>query len=291
MTIELIAGKYKLMGVLGRGGMSTVYKARLTSSKKTYAIKLLNFKVPAGGTTSDAVSVETRASIALRHPNLRRVHEVGVSRDGQPYIVMDLLPGISLADYIASHGRLKASTALPFFIDIARGLAYAHSCGVLHTDVKPSNVMLTVRKDKKAKALIVDFGLARSINWETSRCLTSEIYGSPLYMSPEQCKGLPLDFRTDIYSFGCLMYETLTGDVPIKGETPADTFKLKFSQSPRPFAPQLMVPDKLARLVMDCLAVNPAKRPCSVKTVLRLLSTSVPSDQLDRTRPGSRRSN
>jgi serine/threonine protein kinase len=77
--------------------------------------------------------------------------------------------------------------------------------------------MLTVRKDKKAKALIVDFGLARSINWETSRCLTSEIYGSPLYMSPEQCKGLPLDFRTDIYSFGCLMYETLTGDVPTKG--------------------------------------------------------------------------
>lgn len=272
----VFAEKYEIISALGAGGMSTVYKAKHRFLDKFVAIKLLNAHLSSDGKAVQRFQLEAKAAYDLKHPNLISIYDFGISPDGQAYIVMDYLEGESLSQRIDRQGKLSLMEALPIFADVASGLAHAHQNNVLHRDIKPSNVMLVCGEDGTGIARIVDFGLAKNYDENSVKLTqTGEIFGSPLYMSPEQCRGAALDQRSDIYSFGCLMYETLTGFAPISGANAYETFRLKFSEVPPPFASTLNIPTWLSSLIMAMLRVEPADRPSTVAEIGEALSTYV----------------
>jgi serine/threonine-protein kinase len=219
--------------------------------------------------------MEAKAAFDLTHPNLLTIYDFGISQDGQAYIVMDYIEGESMADLVQRQGRIDITQALPLFYDICQGLAHAHEKHVLHRDIKPSNVML-LKGDSRIIAKIVDFGLAKSYDESAMKLTqTGEIFGSPLYMSPEQCQGAALDKRSDIYSLGCLFYETLSGIPPIKGDSAYDTFKRKFSDTPPAFDPALNIPGWLSALIMSMLSVRREERPASAQSLAKSFAAYV----------------
>ena len=272
----VFAEKYEIISALGAGGMSTVYKAKHRFLDKYVAIKLLNAHLSSDGKAVQRFQLEAKAAYDLKHPNLISIYDFGISPDGQAYIVMDYLEGESLSQRIERQGKLSLMEALPIFADVAAGLAHAHQNNVLHRDIKPSNVMLVTGEDGSGTARIVDFGLAKNYDENAVKLTqTGEIFGSPLYMSPEQCRGAVLDQRSDIYSFGCLMYETLTGFAPISGANAYETFRLKFSEVPPPFASTLNIPTWLSSLIMATLRVEPDERPTTASEIREALSSYV----------------
>ena len=199
-AIELAPGvvlldKYKVESLLGRGGMGSVYRIEHLLLQRPYALKVLNKQQ-----TSEAAwrrfEIEARAANKLDHPNLVRVHDYGLLPDGQPYFIMDLIEGESLSDILKASGRLPLDRALKIFIQVGFALSYAHANGVIHRDIKPSNIMVATTSTEDARSVlvkVVDFGIAKltgkdEFNQQTLT-KTGEIFGSPLYMSPEQCLG------------------------------------------------------------------------------------------------------
>ncbi len=266
---SIFAGKYEVGDRLGSGGMSTVYLARHQFLNKNVAVKVLHSNLASDAKSVQRFQMEAKAAFDLSHPNLLTIYDFGISQDGQAYIVMDYIEGESLADLVHRQGRIDLTQALPLFYDISLGLAHAHEKNVLHRDIKPSNVML-LRGDNRIIAKIVDFGLAKSYDESALKLTqTGEIFGSPLYMSPEQCQGAPLDNRSDIYSLGCLFYESLSGIPPIKGDSAYDTFKRKFSDTPLPFDPALNIPGWLSALIGSMLSVRRDERPASAQAVAK----------------------
>ncbi|MBA3859810.1 MAG: hypothetical protein C0507_23120 [Cyanobacteria bacterium PR.3.49] len=227
----MILKKYKVLQLLGTGGMGSVYKAVDTESNTgmEYAIKFLN-RQQKNDAAMRRFEIEARAANKLDHPNLIKVHESGLLPDGQPFFIMDLVEGDSLADLLSKHGRLSVDKATNIFIQVGFALSYAHSNGVVHRDIKPSNIMIqSVDDDKTLGSVVkvVDFGIAKltgqdEFNQQTLT-RTGEIFGSPLYMSPEQCLGTGVDHRSDLYSLGCVLYEALTGAPPLVGDTALST--------------------------------------------------------------------
>lgn len=228
-TGMIILRKYRVLQLLGTGGMGSVYKVVHIESNLEYAIKFLNKQQ-----TNDAAirrfEIEARAANKLDHPNLIKVHESGLLPDGQPFFVMDLVEGESLADLLRRHGRLSVDKATKIFIQVGFALSYAHSNGVIHRDVKPSNIMVqSLDSDTMLGTVVkvVDFGIAKLTGQDEfsqqTLTRTGEIFGSPLYMSPEQCMGSGVDHRSDLYSLGCVFYEALTGAPPLVGDTALST--------------------------------------------------------------------
>ncbi|MBS2010251.1 MAG: serine/threonine protein kinase [Cyanobacteria bacterium SZAS TMP-1] len=270
---SIFGEKYEIAEALGSGGMSTVYKAKHLFLDKTVAIKLLNQQLASDAKAVQRFQVEAKAAFGLEHSNLLGVYDFGVSRDGQAYIVMDYLQGESLSDIIRRENSVSVVRALPIFLDVCKGLSYAHEHGILHRDIKPSNVMLVKDEYNSQVAKIVDFGLAKVYDPEAMKLTqTGDIFGSPLYMSPEQCRGLTLDDRSDLYSLGVLMYETLTGRAPIVGTSVYDTFAKKLTDTPAPFDPDLQIPEWLSKLVFCLLRTEPSERPASAKVLITTMN-------------------
>jgi eukaryotic-like serine/threonine-protein kinase len=195
---------------------------------------------------------------SLFHPNIIKMYSFGILETGQPYLVFEYIEGMSLGDRIDSSGPMSAEAAADVFGEICSGVAYAHEQGVLHRDLKPSNIMLLSRSDSDETVKILDFGIARQISpaGRDAQRLTgkSEIFGSPLYMSPEQCRGEEMDERSDVYSMGCLMYETLSGDVPFIGDNPFATMAQHLNKTPERFDKVgVDVPKKLEEIVFKAL--------------------------------------
>ncbi len=207
---SIFANKYKIIGEIGRGGMGIVFKAGDTKLKRPVALKLLPVALSYSSEARERFIREAQASAALDHPNICTVYEVE-EHDGQMYIAMAYIDGTSLKQRIAQK-PLKAAEALEIAIQVAEGLEEAHRKGIVHRDIKPSNIMLTA----KGQAKIMDFGLARL---ESAGDLTrsAAVMGTVAYMSPEQALGKKVDHRTDIWSFGCLVYEMLAGHGPFQG--------------------------------------------------------------------------
>lgn len=272
---SIFAGKYEVGDRLGSGGMSTVYLAKHKFLNKNVAVKVLHSNLASDAKSVQRFQMEAKAAFDLTHPNLLTIYDFGISQDGQAYIVMDYIEGESLSDLVQRQGHIDLTQALPLFYDICLGLAHAHEKNVLHRDIKPSNVML-LKGETRIVAKIVDFGLAKSYDESAMKLTqTGEIFGSPLYMSPEQCQGAPLDNRSDIYSLGCLFYESLSGIPPIKGDSAYDTFKRKFSDSPLPFDPALNIPGWLSALIMSMLSVKRDERPASAQAVAKSFAAFV----------------
>lgn len=216
--------RYQVIKKLGSGGMGAVYQAVDSALEKTVAVKIL---LP--GLSSETIirfQQEAKAAARLDHPNIVKVLDFGQTQNGDLFLIMDFVGSTSLEDIINQEKRIALDRALPIFIQIAAGLKHAHDNDILHRDIKPSNVMISEKQEGNVQ--IVDFGLAKLQSADDSQKLTTTgtHVGSPLYMSPEQAGGIETDVRADIYSLGCLMYRTLTGTPPLKGDTLFDTIQM-----------------------------------------------------------------
>jgi non-specific serine/threonine protein kinase len=200
---------YKILEKIGEGGMGVVYKAEDTKLKRTVALKFLPQELTRDPEAAERFVQEAQAVAALDHSNICIVHEID-EVDGKTFIVMGFIEGESLKDKIAA-GKLKIDEALDMAIQVAQGLQEAHRKGIVHRDVKPANIMLT----ETGQIKIMDFGLAK-LSWGVDLTKTATIMGTVAYMSPEQARGKTVDQRTDIWSFGALLYEMLTGEPPFK---------------------------------------------------------------------------
>jgi len=256
------ANRYQIICLLGSGGVSTVYKAKHLFLDKHVAIKLLHAHQASNVKSIQRFQQEARATSQLAHPNLMQVQDFGVTDAGQPYLVMDYLEGVSLSTLLDNEGRLPIERALPLFLQICDGLIHAHGVGIIHRDLKPSNVMLIEDKDGSDLAKIVDFGFAKRVTQDETQKLTQtgEVFGSPVYMSPEQCRGEKVDELTDIYAMGCLMYEVLSGNPPFLGESIYQTFSMHVCNPPPPFGSHLGIPAWLEKIVTQALGKERKER-------------------------------
>lgn len=268
----IINHKYKIEGFVGRGGMSVVYRARHLLMGCDVALKLLRPQLIADNNSSLRFQIEAKAVSSLTHKNIIRMFEFGLTEDDCPFLAVEFLSGSVLSDILEEYGAVAPETALNWFCQIGEALVEAHASGVIHRDLKLSNIMIGTENDGAEAVKLLDFGIAKMIleNAEQSRLTqTGEVFGSPMYMSPEQCLGKDIDHRSDIYSFGTLMYEMLSGTPPILGENVLDTIRKQLSDSPRPLkelAPD--VSESLEYIVMRCLDKDPAWRYQSAKDLL-----------------------
>lgn len=221
---QVISDRYKVVSVIGHGGMGAVYKVEQIFLRRMFALKTLH-----GQAFTDVAMrrfhKEAQAASKLNHPNLVKAHDFGVLENHQPFFVMDLVEGQNLSQYARKVGTLSIDEVLNIFIPVCFGLNYAHEQGVIHRDIKPGNIMLAFSPKEPGgyTPKVVDFGIAKMAENEDADSMTltrtGEVFGTPLYMSPEQCTGVKVDHRSDIYSLGCVMYETLTGAPPFHGDT------------------------------------------------------------------------
>ncbi len=268
MVGKIIGEKYEVLETIGGGGMGMIYKAKHILMKRIVAIKMMHPQYVSSASNLKRFQQEAQAASALSHPNILAVFDFGLTPSGAPYLVMDFLEGTNLAEVLDEVGLLPASRATNIFAQACAGLAHAHSKGVIHRDLKPGNIMLVEFDQRKDFVKIVDFGIAKVLptgdESESSHLTqTGEVFGSPLYMSPEQCRGRNLDTRSDIYSLGCVMYRTLSGSSPFFGQDPMECMYKQVNEAPNKFFdanPDSKVPEALEAIVFKCLAKEPGDR-------------------------------
>lgn len=269
---SVLAGRYEIISEVGRGALGVVYKARHLVMEKTVAVKILFADVEKDETTFLRFQREAQAASSMSHPNIVTVYDFGVSDGKTPYLVMDFVEGVNLKDVIARHGRLSIDRSVSIFLQMCSALEHAHSKGILHRDIKPENVVLLHTAWNPEFVKLVDFGIAKYVNEPTtaSRKLTMEgqVLGTPAYMSPEQVMGDKLDARSDIYCMGVLMYNVITGKLPIVGSTSTDTMSRHITDQPIEFhiaCPELKIPFRLQRTIMKALKKHPQDRHQTMK--------------------------
>lgn len=249
----IIGDRYEIISRIGSGGMADVYKAKDHKLSRMVAVKVLKAEFRADTTFVSKFQKEAQAAAGLAHPNVVNVYDVGEDR-GLYYIVMELVEGITLKDYITKKGKLSVKEATSIAIQVSLGLEAAHNEGIVHRDVKPQNIIIST--DGKVK--LSDFGIAKAIN---SNTITANVMGSVHYSSPEQVRGGFSDTKSDIYSLGITMYEMVTGRVPFDGDTTV-AIAIKHLQeeliAPSRFTPDL--PFSLEQIIMKCTQKNPERR-------------------------------
>lgn len=264
---ELFANHFEIINLLGRGGMSKVYKARDTRLDRIVALKTLLPHLLENDESVKRFQREAQSIGDIKHSGVVQVYEFNIANQ-TPYIVMEYLEGEDLGSIIETEKVLSYERAVPIFIKICDALKTAHGKGVIHRDLKPSNVLVIEQDGEKDIVGVVDFGLAKFMPHANkdvkSLTATGQIFGSPPYMSPEQCQGESLDERADIYSMGCLMYETLTGKPPLIGETPVATVMKQMTEEPRPPGRLAEVPPKMEAIILKALRKNPDTRQQSM---------------------------
>jgi eukaryotic-like serine/threonine-protein kinase len=234
----LFLNKYEITDLLGRGGMSAVYKGRQMLMDRLVAIKVLRTELVQDHLSLKRFQQESKAASMLSHPNVIGVHDFDVTGDGVPYLIMDYVDGSPISTLLRREGPMQPARVINLFSQACNALAHAHSKGVVHRDIKPSNLMVVVDENNVETIKLVDFGIAKLLEFDRDKprlTMTGEIFGSPTYMSPEQCGGKPIDARSDIYSLGCVIYECLTGVAPIRAETLLETIFKHVNEPAAPF--------------------------------------------------------
>ena len=263
---KTLAGKYEVLSLLGRGGMSVVYKVRHLYMNRLEALKMLRVELTSDSDALQRFQREATAVAGLRHVNVVTVLEFGVLDDDTPFLSMEFLEGKDLGDVLKDEHHLTVERALPLFSQICAGLYHAHSRGVVHRDIKPSNILISTANGVDLP-IIVDFGIAKLLHADGSTVnkltTTGQVFGSPLYMSPEQCNSKKIDERTDVYALGCVFYQVLTGKPPIQGNNPLETMMRQIQETPRPFhfaKPDHKIPAEIERVIFKALAKHPEDR-------------------------------
>lgn len=252
---DKIADKYDVVGFLGKGGFSTVFKLKDKILGRFCALKILSKELLAEPEMVERFKNEARLYAKLEHPNIVQVYDVGFYNN-VAYILMRYIDGIDLKDYIKQNAPLPLDKVISVSRDIASVLGYMHSKGIVHRDIKPANIMI----QKDGRAILTDFGLAKSLD-TTKFTATGKILGSPHYLAPEQAKGELVDAKTDVYSLGITMYEMATGKVPFGGETPVQVvIKHIREQMPRPSTINEDIPRSLEKIILKTTKKKPSER-------------------------------
>lgn len=217
MIGSVFADRYEILALLGSGTSGAVYKARHRYMHKLVAIKIMHLELISDISLLKRFRQEAAAASSLNHSNIVNVIDFGLSPEGQAFMIMDYLGGQSLDELIAVHKHLPWQTSIELFKQVCKGLGHAHDNGIIHRDLKPSNVLVVKFGQPDVAIKLVDFGTAKLVTPENEGAgltVPGQVFGSPTYMSPEQCMGLPLEASSDVYSMGTLMYETLVGHPP-----------------------------------------------------------------------------
>jgi serine/threonine protein kinase len=292
---DALSATYEFIEAVGAGGMSVIYKARHRALNRLVAIKMLH-----GHMLTDTIirrfQQEAKASSLLRHPNTVAVYDFGITESGLPFMVMDFVEGETLANRLKRRGTLPPRDCIMIFKQVCDAVEHAHELGILHRDLKPGNIMLIESEGTPGIVKILDFGIAKIMDGSDSAghhlTQTGEVFGSPLYMSPEQCSGVKaLDRRSDIYSLGCVMYECLAGTVPHRGDTVMATIVKQLNERPKPVTelqPDAHIPAKLEDIVDKALEKNPDKRFQSMEELKEALIALRDTENLDTAGGGKR---
>jgi serine/threonine protein kinase len=271
MVDSVLGGKYRILRKIGSGGIGVVYAAEHIALGTEVAVKVLR-----GAAAMDASEIarlrrEARVQGSIEHPNVIRTLDLDELPDGSIYVVMELLRGNSLASLLKQQGLVAPGFAVPMFVQVCRALWAAHQLGVVHRDLKPGNIFIC--DDKNVKVL--DFGMSK---FNEAESLTQDGYtlGTPEYMAPEQCIGAPVDARTDLYALGVMMFEAVTGDLPIRGRNRRELLELHQRAIPRSIIevrPDLPLPEGLSQAIAQCLRKRAAERPTNARELEKLLAT------------------
>ncbi len=265
---QIAFGKFEIVKPIGSGGMGDVYEAYYAVLQRAVALKVLH-------RSNDAKAIvrfqnEARLASSLHHSGIATIYDIGKWKDGRLYMSMELVSGITLQELIEDSGRLSTKETIEIVIHVAHALAHAHRRGVVHRDIKPANIMITDDPGAKSrKVKVLDFGIARKFDTENGGALfqtNSRLIGSPLYMSPEQCRQETVGEATDLYSLGCVMFECLTGKAPFVGPTAVETLLLHQNGA----IPQVDSDDEMAKIVHNLLSKDPKERH-SAKRLTELL--------------------
>jgi serine/threonine-protein kinase len=253
-------GSLEIVELIGRGGMGVVYLARDTKLKRSVAIKSMPAELRADSTARTRFRREAELLASLNHPNIGAIYDIVEEEDHSGHLVLEYVPGDTLARRIARK-PLKLEEALSIAQQVAEAVSAAHNKGVIHRDLKPGNIKIT----PEGRVKVLDFGLAKASategrSGETTVTQPGRVMGTPAYMSPEQARGKSTDHRTDIWSFGCIMYEMLTGNVPFEGETATDTVARILEREPDWQALPQETPANIRTLLPRCLEKDPDRR-------------------------------
>jgi serine/threonine-protein kinase len=258
LSTRTFGGRYEVIERVGSGGMAEVYRARDDLLGRDVAVKVLSERYARDRSFVERFRREAQSAANLNHPNIVSLYDYGAD-NGTYFIVMEYIDGRPLDDIIRREGALLPERAAEIAFDIAQALHRAHEGGLVHRDVKPSNVMIT----STAQTKVTDFGIARAVaaDGEQTVTQTGMVIGTASYLSPEQAQGNPVDARSDVYSLGCVLYEMLTGSPPFQGESPlAIVYKHVREDPPPPSRVNPDVPTALDAIVMKALAKNPDNR-------------------------------
>jgi tetratricopeptide (TPR) repeat protein len=267
---SLLAGRYRILDLVGVGGMGMVYRAADEQLGLNVAVKVLRPDLALGGQWSERFKQELVLARQVSHPSVVRIHDIG--GDGEVvFLTMDFVPGRSLRELLADETRLPPEKAVEIARQLALGLEAAHRAGVVHRDLKPGNVLVDDGDGGGVRAAISDFGVARSLAG-FGLTLPGTVVGTLGYLSPEQARGEAVDGRSDLYALGILLYEMLTGELPFTAATEAEMLAQRLTGSPRNLRwPGVTVPPRLRDLVQRLLARDPARRPQSAAEVVQEL--------------------
>lgn len=280
---SLLSNKYLLAERIGSGSMSIVYKAVQNPIDRVVAIKMMKREWAKDPLTVKRFYLEATAVSKLKHQNILMIHDVGQTDDSIPFFVMELLEGVSLASVVEKYGGLHFLRAVPIFVQVCSAMAHSHKQGLIHRDLKPSNIMLVKNEDNPDYVKLVDFGivLMTKMSQRASQKLTQkgEIWGSPVYMSPEQCSGGQVDARSDIYSMGMVMYEVLIGKPAFDDKIVARIVQKQLNEMPPAFdviAPGKSIPKGIEEIVFKCIQKNPADRYRTMEELEKDLRSQMP---------------
>jgi|GEM_PF-431253 len=276
----LIDERYRVESLIAKGAVGSVYKAKQELLGRQVALKVLHGYLGADPESLVRFHREAKAISRLEHPNLLTLYDFGMTSDGQPYFVMDLLNGTTLAKVLSSEGRLEPKRAISIVKQVLEALSEAHKKGIVHRDIKPPNIVLVEKEETKDFVKLVDFSIAKMADNSTvdpvQLTVDGIICGSPAYMSPEQCRGADVDGRSDIYSIGIVLFEALTGKRPFSAKDLVSLMYLHVNDEPPKLSevePDLQFPPVLEEMISSTLAKDPAARPQSVEALLAKLSS------------------
>ena len=264
---KVIADRYRIVKLLGEGGMGQVYEAAHVNINKRFAIKLLRPEIVSNPDAVARFRQEAWSASSIGHDNIIEIDDFATLPDGSVYLAMEYLAGVALADRMVEEPPILIGEALQIFIQVSSGLLAAHEKGIVHRDMKPENVFL-VEKSGRLLVKILDFGIAKVSGGESqSLTRTGAIFGTPHYMSPEQAIGNPLDHRSDIYSVGVIMYEVFTGKVPFEAESFMGILTKHITMQPKApslAAPTRNIPPEVESVIMRAMAKDPGDRQGSM---------------------------